>query len=85
RQPEEYEEGHVPGAVLIPLGELGARHGELPADGEVFVVCQTGGRSAAAVEALNGAGHRSVNVAGGTMGWIGSGRPVVRGPGPGTP
>ncbi|MDP9005705.1 MAG: rhodanese-like domain-containing protein [Actinomycetota bacterium] len=82
RQPDEYEAGHVPGAHLIPLGELGARHTEVPNDQEVYVVCGGGGRSAAATEALNGAGYRAVNVAGGTRGWIDAGNPVATGPGP---
>lgn len=36
RQPEEYEEAHIPGAKLIPLGELSARLTELPADSDIF-------------------------------------------------
>jgi molybdopterin-guanine dinucleotide biosynthesis protein A/rhodanese-related sulfurtransferase len=79
RQPDEYEAGHVPGAHLIPLDQLGARHTEVPNDQEVYVVCGSGGRSAAATEALNGAGYRAVNVAGGTKGWIEAGNPVVPG------
>lgn len=79
RQPDEYEEGHVPGAHLIPLDELSTRHGEVPKDQEVYVVCGSGGRSAAATQALNGAGYRTVNVAGGTKGWIAAGNPVVTG------
>ncbi|MBW3574619.1 MAG: NTP transferase domain-containing protein [Actinobacteria bacterium] len=82
RQPDEYEAGHVPGAHLIPLGELSERHTEVPVDREVYVVCGGGGRSAAATEALNGAGYRAVNVAGGTRGWVDAGNPVVTGPGP---
>ena len=82
RQPDEYEAGHVPGAHHIPLGELTTRHTEIPTDQEVYVVCGWGGRSAAATEALNGAGYRAVNVAGGTQGWIEAGNPVVTGPGP---
>lgn len=79
RQSDEYVSGHVPGAHLIPLDELGTRHGEVPKDQEVYVVCGTGGRSAVATEALNGAGYRAVNVAGGTKGWIEAGNPVVDG------
>ena len=82
RQPDEYEAGHVPGAHLIPLGELATRHTEVPTNQEVYVVCGGGGRSAAAAEALNGAGYRAVNVAGGTRGWIDAGNPVATGPGP---
>jgi molybdopterin-guanine dinucleotide biosynthesis protein A/rhodanese-related sulfurtransferase len=82
RQPDEYEEGHVPGAVLIPLDQLPERHGEVPVDREVFVVCRSGGRSAAAVEVLGAVGHRATNVAGGTLAWIEAGHPVVVGPEP---
>lgn len=82
RQPEEYEGGHVPGAVLIPLDQLGARHTEVPAGTDVYVICKSGGRSAAAVDALAGAGYRVTNVAGGTMAWMESGRPVVTGDDP---
>ncbi|MDP9453301.1 MAG: rhodanese-like domain-containing protein [Actinomycetota bacterium] len=79
RQPDEYEAGHVPGAHLIPLDQLSTRHGEVPTDREVYVVCGSGGRSAVATEALNGAGYRAVNVAGGTRGWIEAGNPVETG------
>ncbi len=79
RQPDEYEAGHVPGAHLIPLDQLSTRHGEVPHDQEVYVVCGGGGRSAVATEALNGAGYRAVNVAGGTRGWIDAGNPVISG------
>jgi rhodanese-related sulfurtransferase len=79
RQPDEYEAGHVPGAHLIPLDQLDTRHTEVPGDQQVYVVCGGGGRSAAATEALNGAGYRAVNVAGGTRGWIEAGNPVVKG------
>lgn len=79
RQPEEYEEAHVPGAVLVPLDQLGTRIGEIPQDRELHVICKTGGRSAAAVDALRRAGYSAVNVAGGTMAWIDAGNPVHEG------
>lgn len=81
RNPDEYVEGHVPGAVLIPLPELGDRWQEVP-EGEVLVICKSGARSARAVEALNGVGRTTVNVAGGTMAWIDAGHPVVTGSAP---
>ena len=81
RNRDEYVEGHVPGAVLIPLGELGSRWQEVP-DGEVLVICKSGARSAKAVEALNGAGRTTINVAGGTTAWIDAGHPVVTGSAP---
>jgi rhodanese-related sulfurtransferase/molybdopterin-guanine dinucleotide biosynthesis protein A len=80
RQPDEYEAGHVPGAVLVPLDQLGARIDEVPKDRHLYVVCRSGGRSATAVGALTAAGYEATNVAGGTLAWIEAGNPVVTGP-----
>ena len=80
REPHEYVQGHVPGAKLIPLGELGQRVHELPEGRPLYVICATGGRSLAAATALlNQVGVDAINVAGGTKGWINSGRDVVTG------
>lgn len=80
REPHEYVEGHVPGAKLIPLGQLGQRLQEVPDGRPLYVICATGGRSQAAANALlNQVGVEAVNVAGGTKGWIASGRDVVTG------
>lgn len=79
REPHEYTEGHVPGARLIPLGEVPDRAAEVP-DGEtVYLVCAVGGRSGRAAEHLTGLGKDVVNVAGGTKGWIAAGHPTVAG------
>jgi rhodanese-related sulfurtransferase len=82
RTEDEYFGGHVPGAALLPLHELNDRYTELPAERDVYVICQVGARSAAAVTALNRAGYRTVNVAGGTTAWVEAGLPVVEGPAP---
>jgi rhodanese-related sulfurtransferase len=82
RQPDEYLGGHVPGAVLIPLNDVPERFGELPTDREVLVVCRSGGRSYVASEFLVANGVQAVNVAGGTLAWIESGRDVVEGESP---
>lgn len=79
REPDEYVEAHVPGAVLIPLGELAARQDEIPGGNPLFVVCAAGGRSLTAATALVEAGYPAVSVAGGTNGWIAAGHPVVSG------
>ena len=79
RQPQEFVEGHVPGARLIPLNDVPERLSELPTAGEVLVVCRSGGRSLAACEFLVANGVEAVNVEGGTLAWIGSGREVVTG------
>lgn len=80
RNPDEYLEAHVPGVVLIPLPELDARWTELAGADVVHVICRSGARSARAVEVLQGHGVTAVNVAGGTLAWIESGRPVDTGP-----
>src|ERR1700694_3724475 len=80
RNPDEYEAGHVAGAKLIPLPELGQRVDEIPAGRPLYVICAVGGRSMTATVALVEAGFDAVSVAGGTKGWIASGRSVVTGP-----
>ena len=71
RQPGEFAAGRVPGARLIPLGELSHRLAELPRDREIAVVCRSGGRSGVATEQLAKAGLRARNMPGGMMGWRG--------------
>lgn len=75
RERDEYASGHVPGAVNIPMSEIGSRLDELPA--EAFdVICQAGGRSARVVQALEERGYDATNVEGGTGEWIAAGRAV---------
>lgn len=80
RQPDEYDDAHVSGAKLIPLGELSARQEEIPDGDPLYVISAAGGRSMTAAVALVQAGYHAVSVAGGTRGWIAQGRPVVTGP-----
>lgn len=77
REHDEWRAGHAPDAVHIPLGELAQRAAEVPRDTQVYVICRVGGRSAQAVEALNGAGWRAANVAGGMSAWALAGRAMV--------
>ena len=84
REPGEYVEGHVPGAPLIPLGEVMERVDEFPATSEVLIICKSGGRSGQAAQFLRGQGIDAVNIAGGTMAWIAAGNPVVTGDEPGS-
>ena len=79
RTPDEYQEAHVPGAVLIPLAELSERADEVPKGRRVYVICASGGRSLVAAQALNRAGWDTVSVSGGTKGWLAAGRPVGHG------
>jgi len=70
RQPEEYEAGHIPGAMLIPLGELEARQDELDRDKNIIAYCRSGRRSMAAAIALCGLGFKGVqHLDGGTLDW----------------
>lgn len=82
RTPEEYASGHVPGAVLIPLGELAERVHEVPDGDEVLVICRSGVRSQTACELLAAQGRRASNVTGGTLAWIEAGKAVVTGADP---
>lgn len=79
REPGEYVRGHVPGARLIPVGQLPARIDEVQRDRRVFVVCASGNRSKVGADVLNAAGHDAVSVAGGTSGWLRAAHPVVTG------
>lgn len=79
REPGEYVAGHVPGAVLIPMGQLPGRMAELDRNAPVYVVCASGNRSATMTGFLRSAGFDAYSVAGGTSGWARSGRPVVGG------
>lgn len=77
REPMEWETGHVPGAILIPLGELAERYKELPADSPIAVICEAGVRSCTAASLLLRHGFRNVaNVPEGTGGYRQGGYPL---------
>ncbi len=79
REPDEYGDVRVDGAVNIPLSTLPDRLGEIPRDRDVFVICLSGGRSAGATVYLAGEGIRAVDVQGGITAWYRAGLPVARG------
>lgn len=79
----EYRAGHVPGAILIPLGLLPEKLDEVPATGPVSVICASGNRSLQATDFLRSRGIEAYSVAGGTGAWQHSGRDLVTGPLPG--
>lgn len=76
RERAEYVQAHVPGAIPVPMGELASRLGEIDRTARVHVICASGNRSRAMTDLLVAAGFDAVSVAGGTRGWIESGRAV---------
>jgi rhodanese-related sulfurtransferase len=79
REQDEYEDGHVSGALFAPLSVLPDMLHQFRPGVTNYVICKSGGRSARACEWLASQGFDTVNVAGGTMAWILSGREVVAG------
>jgi len=72
RQPREYEEGHIPGARLIPLAKISDQIATLPVNKPTIVYCAIGGRSEMAARFLVGQGFREVyNLRGGIKAWRG--------------
>lgn len=72
RQPSEYESGHLPGARLVPLGELEARLNEMNPEKPIVVYCRSGNRSHSAAGILIGSGFKEVyNMEGGISAYNG--------------
>jgi len=81
RETDEYVDGHVPGAIHIPLNEVPNRVEEFrnPRGGVTYVICKVGGRSANACDYLSQKSLSVINIAGGTVGWLMQGHEVVEG------
>jgi len=81
RSNEEYADGHVPGAQLLPLDTLPGRADEVNKEQQIFLICRSGMRSAQAMDYLSRqCGHSNlVNVSGGTMAWLKAGYPIEKG------
>ncbi|WP_087881563.1 rhodanese-like domain-containing protein [Arabiibacter massiliensis] len=73
RTPQEYADGHIPGAINIPVETIGAdKPAELSdADAELIVYCRTGVRSKQASDKLIAMGYQHVNDMGGIVDWTG--------------
>jgi hydroxyacylglutathione hydrolase len=81
RRQDEWDEGHIPGAVHIPLAALSHRLDEIPLDAPVVVHCQGGVRGAIASSIVQQSGRPDVaNFPGGFAEWERSGREVIREP-----
>lgn len=79
REDWEWEEGHIPEAIHIPLGELQERINEIPGTNPLAVTCASGARSSSAVSLLQKAGfHDVTNVLGGTTAWAKADLPLEK-------
>jgi hydroxyacylglutathione hydrolase len=77
REPWEFQQGHIPGAILIPLGSLSSQVDQLDHQHPVAVVCATGNRSVSAAALLGQKKFEKIyNVLGGTMAWMQQGLPL---------
>lgn len=76
REPSEFQQGHLKGARLLPLGTLRTGGQDLPKEKTVVLVCRSGNRSAQAFQMFKRRGYTNLlNLSGGMTAWTG---PVVR-------
>ncbi|WP_186627513.1 rhodanese-like domain-containing protein [Rhodococcus sp. BP22] len=78
RENDEWQHGHAPGALHIPMSQVPSRLGEIDQDADLYVICKVGGRSMQVVQYLAQIGYEATNVDGGMDAWHAAGRPVVR-------
>jgi phage shock protein E len=79
RTPQEYKQGHIQGAELIPLDELTSKLARIPKAREIICICESGSRSSVAARHLSSLGYKVSNLHGGMSRWIRSGLPVKAG------
>ena len=79
RTVSEFEDGHIEGAINIPIDEFPTRLDELSKDDELLVYCRTGNRSSSAVTILLDSGYTKIyHMHEGISVWIQQGHPVVQ-------
>ena len=79
REQTEYNEGHIPGITLIPMGEIPGRLAEIPKDKTVVVTCRSGNRSSQVASYLQQQGFTNIHdLQGGIVAWQQAGLPVER-------
>ena len=77
REDDEWQRGHAPDALHIPMGQIPTRLEEIDSTATLYVVCQAGGRSQRVAQYLAQNGYAPINLSGGMLAWAGAGRPVV--------
>ncbi len=80
REPEEFEQGHVPKAINLPQADLASRLDELPHECPLALICRSGARSFRAAQFLRQVGFEQVaSVQGGTLAWRAAGKSLAFG------
>lgn len=69
REPWEWQQGRIPEALHIPLGELAERLHELPRGRRIVAVCRSGSRSGSVIAPLRQLDYDIVNLGGGLLAW----------------
>ena len=77
REPWEFDAGHAPQAVNLPMSQLAGRMTELDKDDTFLIVCHTGQRSHSVTGRLDHAGYSAINVIGGMVEWVVAGGAIV--------
>ncbi len=78
REQDEWDAGHAPDAHHVPMSIFPSRIDEVPAEGDVVVICRHGHRSAQVANYLIAQGRTNVtNLDGGIVEWVAAGRPLV--------
>ncbi|WP_246584270.1 rhodanese-like domain-containing protein [Thermus brevis] len=78
REPAEFKDGRIPGAVNIPIRDLPKRIGEIPKGKPIIVYCGIGHRGAMALVFLRGQGYNVKSILGGYKAWTGANLPVEK-------
>ena len=77
REQDEWDEGHIDGALHIPMMSVPAELASIPRDRQVVVVCAVGARSARVAMFLQQQGVDAYNLDGGIVAWARAGRPIA--------
>lgn len=80
REDDEWEQGHVRGALHIPLDDVPAQLEEIDLDADLLVICRTSGRSFRLAQYLAMRGIDGTVVSGGMVAWEAAGKPIETGP-----